>query len=208
MTLQELIAKIGQTDIRILVAVFFSPPIVLWLISRIHARGGGNYPPWNYVYSFFVYLVCVPGMCACVLTAYSLFFLHQNLLTVNFTVYFLPIICMILTLVVVGKNAQWNSLPGVDRLYALMIILVVSFGIALAIQKTRIWIVFGGTVGTLLLIALLCFALLKWGSYMLFRSKDEPEREMPCFDDIRDARAAGSQKRELERLKKRMKMKK
>ncbi|MEZ4529263.1 MAG: hypothetical protein R2941_25420 [Desulfobacterales bacterium] len=87
MTLQELIAKIGRTDIRILLAVFFSPPVLVWLISRIHERGSGNYPPWNYVYSFFVYLVCVPGMCACVLTApqpIPCFSSTQNLLTVNF----------------------------------------------------------------------------------------------------------------------------
>ncbi|MEE4355470.1 MAG: hypothetical protein V2I97_03325 [Desulfococcaceae bacterium] len=210
MTLQEIIAKIGQTDYRILLAIFLAPPILVRIISRIHPRRGGNEPPWNYIYSFFVYLVCVPGMCSCVLTAYSVFFIRQNLLNVNFAVYFLPILCMIGTLVLVGKNAEWNRLPGVDRLYALMIILVVSFGIALAIQKSRIWIVFGGTVGTLILVALFCFALLKWGSYMLFRSKDEARRDFPDYDDFRKSRSSRksrkSAEKELEDLKRRMGM--
>jgi hypothetical protein len=210
MTIQDFINGIEQINIWILLGALAAPPVFVWLVSRFHPRGAGGYPPWNYVYTFWVYLVCIPGMFSCVITAYSLFFTRQNLLTVNLFVYFLPVVCMILTLVLVGKNAEWGQLPGVDRLYALMLIIVISFAIALAIQKTRIWIVFGGTIWTLIGIAIFCFALLKWGSYMLFRSKDEPQIPRPGFNDYRGdpsppgGRSSRQAEKDLEKLKKNM----
>lgn len=209
MSIQELIARIGEIDIRILLAIYLSPPLLVWLLSRCHRRGDGGYPPWRFFYSFLVYLVCIPGIFAAVLTAYSLFFIRQNLLQVNFVVYFLPLICMVATLILVGKQARWRELPGVDRLYALMIILGISMGMALFIQKTRVWIFFGGSFSALIVIALVCFALLKWASYMLFRSKDEPRVPSPYHDSF-DSRSKGggrppssrSRNKELERLKK------
>ena len=58
-----------------------------------------------------------------------------------------------------------------------------SFAIALVIQKTRIWIVFGGSIDRLILLAVGVFALLKWGTHMLFRSRDEPRQERPKILD-------------------------
>lgn len=204
MTLQELINRIGQVDPRILLAIFAAPPLLAWLLSKCHRYGSGGRPPWRFLYSGLVYLVCIPGLLAGVLVAYHLFFLRQNLLQVNLFVYFLPLLSMIGTLVLVGRQADWADLPGVDRLYALMVILVVTFGVTLAIQKTRIWIVFGGTIRSLLLIALGCFLLLKWASWKLFRSSEN--RRFP--DDApssparrRSDRAARS---ELERMKRKM----
>lgn len=205
MTVQDMIAKIGQINIWILLAIFLSPPVVTWIIGKCHAQGAGNYKPWNFIYSFLVYLVCVPGMFSGVLIAYSLFFIRQNLLQVNLFVYFLPLVCMIITLVLTGKNADWDFLPGVDRLYSLMIIIVVSLSIALAIQKTRIWVFFGGSVKILILIAIFCFVLLKWSSYKLFRSKDSLTGQS-SYEDRSSGKSPNPKnpKKELEDLKKRM----
>jgi hypothetical protein len=78
---------------------------------------------------------------------------------------------MVATLVVIGRNARWKNLPGVDRLTALISVLAISFSVALFIQKTRVWIIFGGRFTTLIAIALISFVVLKWSLYKLFRKK-------------------------------------
>ena len=115
------------------------------------------------------------------MTAYSLFFTRSNLLDASLLIYFLPIVSMIVSLVFIRKNVDFNSVPGFDRLSGLMAMLGCSFVIALAIQKTNIWIFFGGSIEILLVMAVAIFALLKWGVYMLFRSRDEPRKSAPKF---------------------------
>lgn len=205
MTIQEWINRIGQIDPWILLAVFLAPPILAWIMSRLHRDGAAGVSPWRFFYAGLVYLVCIPGLLAAVLVAYGVFFLRQNLLQVNLFVYFLPLASMIATLVIVGRQADWDELPGVDRLYALMVILVVTFGVTLAIQKTRIFVFFGGTIRSLLLIALACFLLLKWANWKLFgsggkrrRSAAGPYAPPPRRKSDRAARS------ELERMKRKM----
>jgi len=206
MTIESLIRKASEIDTWLVVAIFIAPPVLIWIVSVFHRRQNGIDPPWNYIYSFFVYLVCVPGMFSCVLTAYSMFFVRQNLLQVNFIIYFFPILGMIVTLVIVKKNVNWDQLPGIDRLYALMILIAVSFAIALAIQKSRIWIFFGGSIGTLLVLSIFFFALLKWGMHMLFRSKDERKIKIPSYSEIRSKRREKpmNAKQELRKFKKKL----
>jgi len=71
--------------------------------------------------------------------------------------------------------------PGFDRLSGLMVMIGCSFAIALVIQKTRIFIFFGGSIERLFGLAIGVFALLKWGMYMLFRSPAEPKKDAPKF---------------------------
>ena len=62
-----------------------------------------------------------------------------------------------------------------------MVMVGCSFVIALAIQKTRIFVFFGGSIEKLFLLAAGVFALIKWGMYMLFRRGDEPRQDPPKF---------------------------
>ncbi len=161
MTIQALIADLERIPPLYLLIAFLSPPLITWLFSLTHGQGAAMRSPLKYLYSGLVYLVCVPGILAGVLVAYSVFFIRQNLLAVNIFVYFLPILAMIATLIIIGRKVSWHRLPGIDRLSALITILVITFGATLAIQKTRIWIFFGGSVKLLILIAIICFVLLK-----------------------------------------------
>jgi hypothetical protein len=156
-----------------------APPLVALVAGLLHDRGQGSAAPWKYVYAILVYLACVPGMFAGVLTAYTLFFSRENLLDTNPFVYFLPIVSMIVTLVLVRKSIAFEEVPGFDRLSGLMVMVGCSFAMALAIQKTRIWIVFGGSIERLFILAAGIFGLLKWGAYMLVRRRDEPKAERP-----------------------------
>ena len=167
MTINDLIGVAGQHPLAILLTLG-QLPILAWLLGRA-AGSDGEREPWKYLYSALVYGACVPGILAAVLTAYSLFFIRLNLLQVNILVYLLPIVIMILTLFVIGRNVNFAAVPGFDRLSGLMLILGISFAVALFIVKTRIWIFFGSSITTLFFIAIGAFILLKWGSRKLFR---------------------------------------
>ncbi len=183
MTARELI----QTTDRhpwMLAGMFVFAPLAAWLCGQLHGRGNGANPPWKYCYSILVYLTCVPGVFAGVLTAYALFFTNENLLDVSFLVYILPIISMIVTLALIRKSVSFEAIPGFERLSGLIVMIGISFAIALMIQKTRIWVVFGGSIDRLILLAIGVFALLKWGAYMLFRGREEPRQERPKFPGI------------------------
>jgi hypothetical protein len=106
---------------------------------------------------------------------------RENLLDVNPLVYFLPIIPMIVTLVFIHKTVSFDDVPGFNRLSGLMVMVACSFAVALAIQKTKIWIFFGGSIERLFILAAGIFGLLKWGAYMVFRRRDEPKTERPKF---------------------------
>ena len=131
-----------------------------------------------------VYLVCIPGLLAGVLTGYQLFFQRADLLNANIAVYFLPIISMIVTLIFIHKTVNFENVPGFDRISGLIVMIGCSFVIALAIDKTRIWLLFHGSIAMLFALAAGIFALLKWGSYMLFRRHDEPKQPAPKFPGV------------------------
>lgn len=169
MTTREFIQAVDRHPL-ILLAAFALPPLLAWACGRLHGKDGGSTTPWKYIYSVLVYAACVPGLFAAVLTAYALFFTRENLLDANLLVYFLPIASMVVTLVRIRKNVSFDEVPGFDRLSGLMVMIGLSFAVALAIDKTRIWVWFAGSIGTLFLLALGVFALLKWGCYTLFRA--------------------------------------
>lgn len=171
MTVRDFLSLTGDNAL-ILLGIFISIPVLSLLLSLIHGRSRGSRGPWKYFYSLLVYLICIPGIFASVVTAYSLFFQRENLLDVNILVYFLPIASMIATLVIIGRNVEFADIPGFERLSGLMVMIAVSFAIALAVQKTRIWVFFGGSVTMLIVIAIVAFGLLKWGTYMMFKKKD------------------------------------
>jgi hypothetical protein len=180
MTTRQFIEMAGQHWLALL-GLFLVAPAAAWLCGWAHGRGNGGKPPWNYIYSVLVYLACVPGTFAAVLTCYSLFFTRENLLDVNPLVYFLPIVALVVTLVFIRKNVSFDEVPGFERIEGLMVMIACSFGVALAIQKTNIWIFFGGSIERLFILAAAVFALLKWGAYMLFRRRDEPKAKPPAF---------------------------
>ena len=167
MTIRELVQMLGGQPILLL--VFFAlPPLIVYGLRYVHPRGEGGRSPWREIYAVMVYAVCVPGIFAGVLTGYSLFFRNESLLDVNLLVYFLPMVSMFVTLVLMRHNVDFADVPGFDRLYGLMVLLGVSFGVALAIQRTRIWVLFGGSITMLFALALVAFLLLKWATARLF----------------------------------------
>jgi hypothetical protein len=170
MTLRELIALVGGHPAPLVVG-FTALPLLTWLLGRLHGRGQGEGPPWRYLYSALVYLACIPGMLSAVLTAYALFFTRENLLDLNVLVFLLPIVSMVATLALIGSAVRFEQIPGFDRLSGLMLTLAVSFGVALALHRTRIWLVFGAPLAALLVIGLAVFVLLRLGTGLMTRGR-------------------------------------
>ncbi len=183
MTINDLI-KMANGHLPALLIFFVAPPVIAWICGRIHGPGNGANAPWKYIYSVLVYMVCIPGLFASVLTGYELFFRRADLLNVNLAIYVLPIASMIVTLIFIHKTVNFENVPGFDRISGLMVMIGCSFLIALVIDKTRIWVMFHGSIAMLFALAAGIFALLKWGTYMLFRRHDEPRQPAPKFPGV------------------------
>jgi hypothetical protein len=183
MTLREFIHSAGQYWVPVF-AILVAVPAVSFLVGMSHRNGEGRNAPWKFAYTALVYLACIPGIFAAVLTAYTMFFIKESLLDANPLIYFMPIATMVVTLVLIRKRVSFEDVPGFDRLSGLMVLIGCSFAIALALHKTRILIGFFGSVGMLFVLAAGVFALLKWGGAMLFRSRSEQSRAMPKLPPI------------------------
>ena len=170
MTIQELIDLAGKQQTYVLIA-FAVPPVLSILIRILHGSGKGPFAPWKHIYSLIVYLSAIPGVFAAVLLFYNLFFLKANLLRVNAVIYFVPILSMILTFVIISRFVSFNQLPGFQRLRGLMFMIAASFAIVLIIDKMRIWVAFHGSIFWLFLLAAGIFILLKLGAHKLWGKK-------------------------------------
>jgi hypothetical protein len=173
MTARELLALAARYP-WLLVAGFALPPLAVWVVGLLHGRGKGLESPWRYLYALLTYLVCVPGMMAAVLVAYTLFFTRENLLDAPLLVYLLPLLSMGGTLLLISRKVSFERLPGFQRLWGLMLLMAITFVVVLAISKTRIWLLFGSSVWTLLLLCVVVYLLLQWAS-ALVAGRSSPE---------------------------------
>jgi len=154
-------------------------PLLSWMLVFVHGKKNGEKNPWRYIYSILIYLSGVPGMFSLVLTGYALFFTHESLLQVNMLVYLLPIVSMVVAFFMMKRHLDLEKIPGFDRLSGLMVMIGVSFVLALVVMKLRIFVFFGGSIFMLFALAAGAFALLKWGAFSFFRKSDETKRKIP-----------------------------
>jgi hypothetical protein len=129
-----------------------------------------------------VYWACLPGVFVAVVVGYMLFFTSENLLDQSVLLYILPPVSMVATLVLIRKNVSFDDVPGFDRLSGLIAVIAVTFALVLAIHKTRLWLVFGGSIFLLVGSVIALIGVLQWGLYSLFRRSDEPKRERPSLN--------------------------
>ncbi len=170
MSIAELIARLGHHSTG-LVIFLTCLPVMTYLYGKLISPVQALQRPHRYIYAGLIYLACVPGIFAAVLTAYSLFFIRANLLEVNFAIYFLPILSMGITVALIKNRVDLDELPGFDRLKGLMVLLTFTFIIVLFLIRFRIWLVFGGSLTALLVLGVAVFLLLRWSAARLFGKK-------------------------------------
>lgn len=154
-------------------------PVLALLLGLAHKRGAGNDSPWKYAYSGLVFGACIPGMFGAVITLYLVLFVSGNLLDVSALVTIAPLLSMGAALAIAGRNVDFGPLPGFGRLSGLMVALGLTFAVVFALSRTRLYLVFGGSMFLLIALVAFVFGLIKWGGYMAFRRTDEPPLPPP-----------------------------
>ncbi len=170
MTINDAITILGNSPL-ILAAIFIGLPLIAWVYGLPLSSFKAASQPHRYVYATLVYLAVIPGSLALTLTGYLLFFQRADLMNVNLLVFFLPVVSMIGTLVVIKAKVDLDRLPGFDRILGLFVLLAATFTIALLIQKTRIWVLFHGSLAALAVFIVALFLLLRWAMGRIMGSR-------------------------------------
>lgn len=161
MTLRDLILAADARP-ALTLGLLAVPGAASLLAGFLHGPGRGGQAPWKNLYAVVVYAACLPGTFSASLMAYSMLFTRENLLDASLVAYFAPIAAMVLALFLTRRNVDFDEVPGFDKIWGLLGVLAVSFTFALAIQKTRLLIIFGGSLWVLAASAAGLFAVLRW----------------------------------------------
>lgn len=168
MTIQDLIDQLGHYSV--FIALYFAiPPLLVWSLGFVAYDREGRIMVFDYAYSVLIYLVSIPGVISAVLIGYSLFLVRQNLLDVNFLIYFVPVISMGLSFFLIGRRVSFDRLPGFGRLSGLMMMIGLSFLVVLALFKLRLIIGFFASMESLVVIGIAVFVMFKYASAKLFK---------------------------------------
>ncbi len=158
MTIQDLLDWFSQNENLILgyfIAILIFTIFIILIINRNNSKN------LKYVISALVYAVTIPGILSVMLTLYTIFMLQQNLLEVNIIAYFIPIVAMIVTLIIINKKISMSTIPGFDRLSGLMVMIGISFFIVFVLQKTHFGVLFIGGFSQLLIVFVVLLVILK-----------------------------------------------
>jgi hypothetical protein len=144
MTLQQLFDSIGENPTFMLI-FFIGLPIVAFVMTWVTGEEAYK-SPWNFIYSGIIYAAAIPGIFATMLVAYTLFFENTSLLHVNWVVYFLPIISMIVTLLILSRELSLERIPGFDKISGLIFMIIAASMVIFLLSRLNIWVVFIGSI--------------------------------------------------------------
>lgn len=170
MTPNELMAfaSANPTLIGTLIAAPAVAATALQLTPPLHHPRGGIAVLWSAV----VYAACVPGIFAVVALIYMAAFMRTNLMNIDLLAVFGPIASMIATLGLAGRKVNIGDLPGVDRLGGMLMMLGATFMVVFLLERTRIVVLFHGSVWTLLFLCAVLFIVFKVGMSRVFGRRD------------------------------------
>ncbi len=77
----------------------------------------------------------------------------------------------------ISRAVRFEEIPGFSRLSGLMVMMAMTFLIILAISKTRIWLIFGSSIGTLIVLAAIIFLILKGSAHIAFGRGKTPQKK-------------------------------
>lgn len=166
MTLQDFINWFGNNSNLIL--GYFLVIIAISLIGLLFVNRQNFKPPITYLYGVLVYAVTIPGLLSLILVLYSFFFLKINLLQLDLITYFVPLIAMIITLILINKTIPMSTVPGFGKLSGLFMLIMIAFVITFIIQRMFFGVFFVGNFQYLILffLALLFGLKIAWGRIM------------------------------------------
>ena len=153
-------------------------PVATYLLGVVLKRVSA--PLVGYFLSLAIHLAVIPGIGMAVLILYLLFFVRANLLNeLHLVIHVLPVFSMGATLFAASRIMAFDDIPGFSRIEGLMLLVGLSFATALAIQKTRLGILFLARLEHLFIIVVAAVALWKVGASMLSGSSRIPTGRGP-----------------------------
>lgn len=159
MNLQELFTEIDRHPMPVL-AYFIGLPLLAWVAGRWQGSGPLYKSPLRWLYSVILYGVCVPGMAAAVVVADNL--ARGRLLQVGVFSQLLPLLSMLVSFGLIRQQANPADIPGFRRVTGFVVLLALTALALFLLMRTRIWVLFGGGIGSLLVLMAGLFLLLKW----------------------------------------------
>jgi len=159
MTLQEIINAASAYQNEILY-FFFMIPLLALIAAWIQKKNSPN-TGVKVFNSILVYIVSVPGILSLLLTAYSVFILRGNILELNILLYFVPLLSMISTYVIIQKSIWLKEVPWFGKISSLLLLIFLSLVIVLIFQKMFIWIIFIWNIQYLIWLFVIIFVAMK-----------------------------------------------
>ena len=111
------------------------------LLASVFGKNEGMKSPWRELYTFLIYMTCIPGIFSITLNVYLFLFERQSIMDANIFAQVLPIISMALTLWLIRRNVQFDQIPGFEKLGGLIMILVALISLMWILEKTHIFAV-------------------------------------------------------------------
>ncbi len=142
MTVQDFIDWFGNHPN--LVLSYFIVLIVVSIIGLLFVNQSNFKSPITYVYTILIYAVTIPGLLALILILYSFFFLKTNLLQLDLVAYFVPLIAMCITLVIINKTVPMSQIQGFGKLSGLFLMIMIAFVITYVLQRMFFGVFFVG----------------------------------------------------------------
>ena len=175
MTTQELLV-LASANPQLMATLLAAPAggaLALQLTPPLHHPRGPLAVAWSTV----VYAACIPGICAITAILYMVLFARTDLMKLDVLALFGPIVAMVATLGLAGRKVDIGALPGVDRLGGMLMMLGATFLMLFFLDRTRILVMFHGSIWTLLGIGLVLFLVFKFGMSRVFG----PRRRDPSY---------------------------
>ncbi len=167
MTLQQIFDGIGDNSTLTIIALL-SIPFLALLMGWI-SRGEEEKSPWKYFFSFIVYAAAVPGIFAMTLCVYTFLFQRVSFLEVNVLVYFLPMITMIVTFLILKNQMDMENIPGFGKLSGLLMMVAVIIVGMFIMDRMRILVISIMPIQYALLLLVGLFVVFRFGMKRLFK---------------------------------------
>ena len=169
MTLEAFFELLAAHPVYIL-AYFGMIPLTALLAGWL-GKNEGHLPPWKYLYSTLIYLVCVPGLFAVTLNVYLFLFERRSIFEIDLYTQVLPVFSMIVTLIIIRNNVSLSHVPGFDKLSGFMMMIISILVLMWLADKTRILVFSYMPIQYVLLIFIGLLLLFRFGVLRLVRGK-------------------------------------
>lgn len=169
MTLRQLFDLIGNNPVYIL--FYFAIIPFAALLANVLGKGEGNLSPWKFLYSILIYAVCIPGIFAVTLSVYFFLFEKRSILDTDVYTQILPVVSMVLTLLIIRRNADFDYIPGFDKLSGLMMMIAATLGIMWFIDRTHIYAITYLRFEVVVLIFFVLLLVIRFGWSMIFAKR-------------------------------------